>query len=155
MAWQQCTVANLKLIHSKLCSSCNTLKRVWTLEADWQCDKRGDRVISHLQSSKLPCQLQTFLQAFCSNFQWLLAAHNGKFLQSLVASSLSCPLLPVTLSLMYVAADLFALSHNSVHCNSTALYFKFNNLKYSVHKIYILIYSIFTWHCVCMHVFIL
>jgi hypothetical protein len=38
---------------------------------------------------------------------------------------------------------------------ATVLYFNLNNAKYSVHKMCILVYFVFTSHCICVQVFVL
>lgn len=76
--------------------------------------------------SQAPCSIQTFLKALWSSFQWLIAVHNEMFSQSLLAPLLSCPSLPITLSVA---------RHSRIIC--TALYYFHNK-----------------WHTLCHGIFI-
>jgi len=54
---------------------------------------------------------------------------------------------------MYAAADLFALSHNGSALQLKLLYTLSTISQSTLYKkTYIFTHSMFTWHCVCMHV---
>lgn len=78
----------------------------------------------HLQSAKPPVNYTCFYKHSDHIYHWLLAACNEKYLQSQVRSPLSrLPSLSVIqLSLMYAAADLFALPHNGSALQLKLLY---------------------------------
>jgi hypothetical protein len=117
---QQCAVANLKLIVSKLCSACRTFEWFYPCENLKQTAMCATWSLSSLPFaiSHAPIDYRLFYEHSDSSFQWLLATWTEKFLCSLIVSSKACSL-SVTLSLTHVATDLFALSCNGAHydCN--------------------------------------
>lgn len=67
--------------------------------------------------NQAPCSKETFLKALWSSSQWVIAARNEMFSQSLLALLLSRPGLPITLSVAHVTAELFALPSTMITIN--------------------------------------